>query len=606
MAKLVITEGPDVGRNFVLDQAPATVGRGDGNAVQLTDLTVSREHFRLLPEGNGWKLLDLGSRNRTLVNARPVDEHFMADGDRITVGSTQFVFLHTPTIPAPVNVLPDPLENVTVELTGLIDSAQGASHLSGLYAFTEAISEAQQLDSLYPEITRLARRKARAERSFLFIHDRTGQLVEAAQDPADANRVCISRSIVEKVLLSSKSVIAADAQDMSQSVTDGAIRSMMCAPVVSRGRVLGILYVDIRRLHHTFRNSDLRFLTALAQQAGVAIDNLVLRDILRTENAQLRAQANFEHRLIGDSPSMRSVLNFIEKVGRTNSTVMLNGESGSGKELVAHAIHQSSPRAKRSFVTVNCAALTETLLESELFGHEKGAFTGATTQKQGRFELADGGTLFLDEVGELNLNCQTRFLRVLEESCFQRVGGTRTIKCDVRVIAATNRNLPTMVAEGSFRTDLFYRLQVIQIELPPLRDRVDDIEQLVDHFVGRLSARMGRMIEQVEPAALEALRRHSWPGNIRELRNAIERALVLGEGPTLLAEDLPPNIISSNLSVGVKVSAATGVRSLREVERDTIIAALQETQGNKARAAQVLQIDRSTLYKKIKDYEIHL
>ncbi|MCA9557816.1 MAG: sigma 54-interacting transcriptional regulator, partial [Myxococcales bacterium] len=437
MPKLVITEGPDAGRSFPLSGDEIIVGRGDAAAIQVSDLTVSREHFSLVPEGTGWKLLDRGSRNRTLVNGDPVLVHFLRDGDRIAVGSTHFAYVgevsaSTP-VPNALDLLPTGFENVTVELRGLADIARGASRLAALYTFTEEVSRAERLDDLYPCITRLAREKCDADRAFLFVVDRSGELMTAARSSEDAaERVSVSRTVIDKVLQEGTSIVAADAYgDLrlqgKASIVDNAIRSVMCAPIVSRGRTIGILYVDIQRDGRHFEQEDLRFLSAIGQQAGIAIDNLILRDALMAENHALRSQVTQRHNLVGESPAIGAVLTFIGKVARTDSTVMLNGESGTGKELVARAIHAASPRANKPFVAVNCAALTESLLESELFGHEKGAFTGATAQAKGRFELADTGTLFLDEVGELSPNVQTKFLRVLEESCFQRVGGARQI-----------------------------------------------------------------------------------------------------------------------------------------------------------------------------------
>jgi DNA-binding NtrC family response regulator len=302
--------------------------------------------------------------------------------------------------------------------------------------------------------------------------------------------------------------------------------------------------------------------------------------------------------------------------------VLLTGESGSGKEMVAQSIHASSRRTRARFVAVNCAALTETLIESELFGHEKGAFTGASERKVGRFESADGGTLFLDEVGELPLDCQTKFLRVLEEQCFERVGGTRPLRVDVRVIAATNRDLAAMVGAGQFREDLYYRLSVIHTQVPTLRERPEDIALLAEHFLEKLKRQVPRRIRGFEPAALEAMQRHVWPGNVRELRNAVERAIVMGEGERIGVADLPPHVLAGRPAtrsieprmptpvpmapaappvVGELLSAPL---PLRDLERAGIIAALRATGGNKAQAANLLQIDRSTLYKKIKDYEI--
>jgi len=505
-----------------------------------------------------------------------------------------------------LNVLPAGFEQVTTELRGLAEVARGANRLAALYVFAGEVAAAERLEQLYPCIARLAREKCLGDRAFLFIVDRSGELMTGASDTGGGDdQVTVSRTVVDKVLQEGKSVLCADTYgDLrfadSASIVENAIRSVMCAPMVSRGRCIGLVWVDILQEGRVFSRDDLLFLTALAQQAGIAIDNLTLREALVSENTHLRSQVTERYNIIGQSDAIGRVLSFISKVARTDSTVMLNGESGTGKELVANAIHHASPRARGPFVALNCAALTETLLESELFGHEKGAFTGATGMKRGRFEIADGGTLFLDEVGELSPSCQTKFLRVLEESCFERVGSTRKITTDVRVISATNRNLEEMVKDGRFRTDLFYRLQIIQIELPPLRRRHGDAELLVRHYVGRYVEKMGRRIEAIEPAAMAALAAYRWPGNVRELKNAVERAMVLGDGPILRAEDLPPSI------TGVQPDRTQAMKaiSLKDMERDAIIAALTETKGNKAKAAALLEIDRSTLYKKIKDYEI--
>ncbi len=307
--------------------------------------------------------------------------------------------------------------------------------------------------------------------------------------------------------------------------------------------------------------------------------------------------------------------------------MLLTGESGSGKEMVARALHRASRRQREPFVAVNCAALTETLIESELFGHEKGAFTGATDRKLGRFETAHRGTLFLDEVGELPLGCQTKFLRVLEEQVFERVGGTKSIAVDVRVVAATNRDLSDMARRGTFREDLFYRLSVIHTVVPPLRDRASDIPELAHHFLAKLQHQVSRRVHGFSEGAMRALIAHSWPGNVRELRNAIERALVLGDGAVVERGDLPPELGHASAAplprvpltaltppagtrrptppAGVPLgSEGARPKSLRELEREGIVAALSATNGNKVQAAQILEIDRSTLYKKLKDYEI--
>ena len=282
-------------------------------------------------------------------------------------------------------------------------------------------------------------------------------------------------------------------------------------------------------------------------------------------------------RIVGASGALQRVLNVVKKVAQSNTTVLIRGETGTGKELIAGAIHHNSPRANRNFVRVNCAALQENLLESELFGHEKGAFTGADRQRVGRFEQADGGSLFLDEVGDMSPNTQAKILRVLQEHEFERLGGTRTLRCDVRIVAATNRNLAEMVADGEFREDLYYRLNVVSIDMPPLRERKEDIPELAHFFTKRFGGELNKKVQTLDPGAEKLLKRHNWPGNIRELENTIERAVLLAEGPMVRAEDLRLGELTPNEETGehppvVKIPP-TGI-PLEEIEKQAVIEAL--------------------------------
>ncbi len=312
------------------------------------------------------------------------------------------------------------------------------------------------------------------------------------------------------------------------------------------------------------------------------------------------------HGLIGRSEPMRRVLDQVRKVAATDATVLVLGESGTGKELVARAIHDGSPRRARPFVSISCAAIPEGLLESELFGHERGAFTGAIRRKLGRFELAHEGTLFLDEIGEIPPAVQVKLLRVLQERRFERVGGEETVEVDVRVVSATNRDLTRMVAEGRFREDLYYRLDVVPIELPPLRDRPGDVEELARWFLARLAPRIGRKVTGFAPEALELLARHRWPGNVRELENVIEQALVFADGAEVRPQDLPEGIRGAARSGALPVPA--GDRSLTEIledlERQLILAAYEKARGVKAETARLLGIKPSALYYKLEKYGI--
>ncbi len=340
----------------------------------------------------------------------------------------------------------------------------------------------------------------------------------------------------------------------------------------------------------------------------------IARERRGARTARARAEALAEdfgrehdpHGLVGSSEPMRKVLEQIRKVAPTEATVLVLGESGTGKELVARALHDASPRKEKPFVSISCAAIPEGLLESELFGHEKGAFTGAVRRKLGRFELAHEGTLFLDEVGEIAASVQVKLLRVLQERRFERVGGEETVEVDVRLVSATNRDLAALAKSGRFREDLYYRLDVVPIVLPPLRERPGDVEELARYFLGRLAPRIGRSVRGYAPEALELLRRHRWPGNVRELENVIEQALVFAEGDLVRPEDLPEGIRGAKLAPALPVPA--GDRSLTEIledlERQLILAAYERAKGVKAETARLLGIKPSALYYKLEKYGI--
>jgi formate hydrogenlyase transcriptional activator len=392
------------------------------------------------------------------------------------------------------------------------------------------------------------------------------------------------------------------------------IQSLCWLPLTTARRRLGALVFACKQ-PGVYDAADVGFLQLVANQVAVAIDNALafqeiaaLKDQLSQEKAYLEEEARTEHgfeEIVGESAALRRVLKQVETVAPTGSTVLICGETGTGKELIARALHDLSPRRERTFVKVNCAAIPTGLLESELFGHEKGAFTGAINQRIGRFELAHQGTLFLDEVGDIPLELQPKLLRVLQEQEFERLGSTKTIHVDVRLVAATNRDLAAMVADGCFRSDLYYRLNVFPLVLPPLRERRDDIPPLVRHFTQRFARRMGRRIESIPSAAMEVLVRYPWPGNIRELQNIIERAVILSPGSSL---QIPLGDLPSAAAPAAPTSAATQAPmgeavTMADAEREHILAALRETGGvlgGPKGAAARLGIKRSMLYWKMK------
>ncbi len=315
---------------------------------------------------------------------------------------------------------------------------------------------------------------------------------------------------------------------------------------------------------------------------------------------EMEGRKSFEH-IIGKSPAMIKVFEVVKRVAPTKASVLITGESGVGKELIANALHNLSPRKDSPFVKVHCAALAETLLESELFGHEKGSFTGAVSRKRGRFELAHSGTIFLDEIGEIDQSVQIKILRVLQEKKFERVGGEETLEVDVRVVTATNRDLEREIAEGRFREDLFYRLNVVRIHVPPLRERKDDLPLMISAFIKEFAEENGKRIEGIEPKARSALYAYDWPGNVRQLRNCIESAVVLSSGPNITLEDIPPSIRPGDEIPAVSIPVGS---TLSDAEREVILRTLSSCNGNKSRTAEILGIGRKTLHRKLDEYGI--
>ncbi|HEY7491253.1 MAG TPA: sigma 54-interacting transcriptional regulator [Candidatus Tectomicrobia bacterium] len=386
-------------------------------------------------------------------------------------------------------------------------------------------------------------------------------------------------------------------------------RTFICVPVIINRRPVGALGVDLRFKQDRDYDRELHFLQVVASMIAQAINIHHLaeaeRQRLRDENRHLREELRERYdfaNIVGNSRSMRQVYEQITQVAPTNTTALIRGESGTGKELIAHAIHYNSPRAKQPFIKVSCAALPETLIEAELFGHEKGAFTGAQALKKGRFELADGGTLFLDEIGELSLATQVKLLRVLQERAFERLGGTSTIKVNVRLLAATNRNLEQAIATGALREDLYYRLNVFSICIPPLRDRKTDILLLAEHFLEKYTLEHGKHIKRISTPAIDMLTSYHWPGNVRELENTMARAVLVCSDNVIHGYHLPPTLQTAEASgTVVRTSLMDAVAAY---EKELIQDALKTTRGNRARAAKLLDTTERIIGYKVRKYAI--
>jgi DNA-binding NtrC family response regulator len=391
-------------------------------------------------------------------------------------------------------------------------------------------------------------------------------------------------------------------------------KAALVTPVRVGGQTFGLLGF-VWSTAGTFADHDVALVEGIGDQIGTALE----RDQLSAEVMRLKAELHQRSsEIVGQAPVIRRAMELGVNVAGTSTTVLIHGESGTGKELLANLIHYNSPRADKPYIKINCGAIPETLLESELFGHEKGAFTDARAQRQGRFEEANGGTLFLDEIGEMSLQAQVKLLRVLQDGEFTRVGGKQVIKSDVRVIAATNIDLEKAVDAGTFRRDLYYRLSVFPIALPPLRDRLEDIHVLVFHFLDRYKEKTGRFVSGISKEALRALVNYEWPGNVRELENAIERAVIIASGRQIELDDLPESIgkkafeafaqarqerakaAGEGRSIGIQIELPA---AMEEIEKQVIEATLDYAEGDKSRASRLLNIGRKTLYRKLEQYE---
>ena len=482
--------------------------------------------------------------------------------------------------------------------------------LRALSEIAEAINTLQEPNALLEKVLEIAMETLEAERGFILLTSDTqpeGFDVAIRRNFTEeqlGDVVRLSTSVVYEVLRKGEPVLLYEAltDDRfggAESIVLQQIQSIACVPLRLKNRQVGAIYLDSLTQRGRFTRDHLPFLNAFANQAAVAIENAQLYQALREENGQLRTEIQRLHgfdEIIGQSPRMREVFDMMSRVLDTDVTVLVEGESGTGKELVARAIHYNGQRKDKPFVALFCGALSNELLESELFGHKKGAFTGATTDKKGLFEAADGGAIFLDEVGDLSLRLQTALLRVLQEGEIKRVGETHVRKVDVRVISATNRPLHDLVEEGSFREDLFYRLNTISVTVPPLRQRRSDIPLLAHHFLDKYAVRGRSHIRGFTPEAVDALHRHSWPGNVRELENTVERAVVLTRGDLIDTADLhlPDRKTVDPFEPGV---------TLKEAEQRFVLRTLDGCDGNISESARMLGVSRRWLHYKLKEWE---
>ena len=613
------------------------VGRGPQCDVAVLDLRASRAHCRIERHGAQHVLHDLGSQNGTTLNGQLVDRSALNAGDEIGVGSARIWFEQAPP-PAP---MADARDTMVLDAEREMSKAKDKEdRLLRLQRIAKALNSELHLDRLLAIIVDHVIELAGAERAFLVL-GKAGEepSVRVARnferEEVAAPEEAFSRNIVEQVLRSGQPILAANAVEdprFQEFLSINAIRarSVLAIPLVVRGTAIGAVYVDNRLQKGAFTAVELQTLSSLADFAGIAIENARLYEEnerrareLEVLNGQLvhrvdlQAQELTDARdrlrragepagtyphIVGRAPAMRELLKLMDKVVSTEEPVLIEGESGTGKELIAKAVHSMGPRAKQPFLSENCAALTETLLESELFGHVRGAFTGADRDKKGLFELADRGTLFLDEVGDMSPEMQKKLLRVLQEGEIRPVGGKSVRKVDVRILAASNKDLKKLVDGGEFREDLYYRLKVLTVRTPPLRQRKEDIPLLVDHFL-RAHTPPGRRQKHLAEGVLERLVAHDWPGNVRELENEVKRMIALGDdaiGLETLSESVRRGAAPEG--PGDDESVHNLVDLVERVERREIAKALARAQGNKTRASDLLGISRFTLQRKLEKY----
>jgi transcriptional regulator with GAF, ATPase, and Fis domain len=625
--RLAVTAGPAKDTVIPLTQDEASIGRDPNNVVAISDPSVSRKHCLLRRETDGrFQIVDLESRNGTVVNGVTVKEQWLRHGDEIATGDSVFVFL----VEEDDRVLPasrvefddrkptaetrviNPKDVVYLQpdrlLRELPSSSPLARNLSALLKISRVVHAIRDLEELQAQLLDLIFEVVPAGRGAILLGDGANSefnsLYARTRQAGQHQLVRVSRTIAQHVLKENVAILgvdiaASDALRDVESLAASEVRSLLCVPLSVFERTIGCIYLDSTTSVNRFHEDHLQLMAAIAGVSAVALDNARRAQWLEQENQRLSLEIRQEQNLVGESARVKEIFQFLARVGPTDSTVLIEGESGTGKELAARALHRNSHRRQKPFVAINCAAIPETLLESELFGHERGAFTGAASQKKGKLEVAEGGVVFLDEIGELAPALQVKLLRVLQEREFERVGGTHPIKIDVRVIAATNRDLDDAVRKKEFRQDLYYRLAVVKLTMPPLREHREDIPMLTRHFIQKNAKRCKVKPKPVSREAMAALVSYDWPGNVRELENAIERALVMGSSDTILLEDLPESLVEQQPPGGM--SEGQYHASVKELKKQLIMNAVEQTRGNYIEAAAVLGVHPNYLHRLIRN-----
>jgi len=629
MSTLLVIQGPNVGVKHRLGKV-TTIGRDAKNTIELADSQSSRFHCEIRRQGRAYTIYDRESRNGVYVNGAEVTEKLLRRNDEIAIGSSVFAYdsdydLKNTSFSNKLVYFSCP--DAETIYSGEIKSsdlrpvsAEEAKALKALESLAQlfAIDGGEFPDKLQATLEDLMH-LFRAAAGCIMLWDEVLKELQPIVTSSEGEELTVSNQILKDVLHQKQSILTSDivldSRHGKKAADEERYKSVICIPLLAGEDVAGVLYLALENLGDC-RLEDIRMLQSAAGLAGAAIRNAQTRKLSAKETKEEAGGPE----LIGASPSFQMVLDQVDRVAPHSSSVLLVGETGTGKELIARTIHNRSPRAKYPFVALNCAAIPEGLVESELFGHERGAFTGAVRSAIGKIESAHGGTLFLDEIGEMSLAVQPKLLRFLQEMVFYRVGGTKPSQVDVRVIAATNRNLRLAVEEKTFREDLLYRLNVVTIELPPIRARREDIRLLSEHFLKKHALAMNKNIFGITDSAMVALEKYHWPGNVRELENCIERAVLLSSsgiiGPERFTMDFAFDRTSGETG-GEATRPLPGTHpeesmidsetlSLREMEKRLIRRALASCGGNQVKAAQLLEIHRNTIRKKIQEYKIDL
>jgi transcriptional regulator with GAF, ATPase, and Fis domain len=583
-------DGPE--RAIALSRRITTVGRGPDNDVALPDVALPETALHIHFDGRDFNAACHAGAEME-VNGRRKATARLAEGDRIRLGESVLTFTlrdRPAAVPALANT-----------------SAVRLEAMEGLVRFSERLLAADDLSRLLEELLDAVLEVTHAEKGFIILLEGARLDVKVARNLSRENIedavARVSDSIVQRVVATRRPVVVADALhdaqwSSSSSVVNLKLCSVMCAPLTREGTPFGVLYLGNDSVVSLFDEKDLEVLTVFAAQASLIVQHALLLQGLRRENEALRqaVEQNRFGEIIGAGASMREVFRRIERVAGTDVSVLVTGETGTGKELVAREIHRRSPRAQGPFVAVNCGAIPESLLESELFGHVRGAFTGAVNTRDGKFQAASGGTLFLDEVGDMPPSLQVKLLRALQEHTVTKVGDTRPEIVDIRVVAATHQILEELIRQDRFREDLYYRLNVISIPLPPLRDRGDDVVVMARFFLQRYARELGSRARGFTPPAVLALRKYAWPGNIRELENRVKKAVVLAERPLVSPEDL--DLGPESLAPVLPLAQAK-----EEFQKRYINEVLDRNQGNRTKTAKDLGVDPRTVFRHLEKLE---